>query len=75
MQISGLQKKVTVLGLASQERMDKVIAKKEGAAKIRQILKEFSIEPEESNHFLKARATTGLLQKQKALQVLLRPIT
>jgi tRNA uridine 5-carboxymethylaminomethyl modification enzyme len=61
------------LGLASQERMDKVITKKEGAAKIRQILKEFSIEPEESKSFLESQGTTGLLQKQKALQVLLRP--
>ncbi|RYY17468.1 MAG: tRNA uridine-5-carboxymethylaminomethyl(34) synthesis enzyme MnmG [Chitinophagaceae bacterium] len=61
------------LGLASQERMDKVLTKKEGAANIRQILKEFSIEPEESKSFLEAQGTTGLLQKQKALQVLLRP--
>jgi tRNA uridine 5-carboxymethylaminomethyl modification enzyme len=61
------------LGLASQERMDKVIAKKDGAARIRQILKDFSLEPEESKSFLESKGTSGLLQKQKALQVLLRP--
>lgn len=61
------------IGLASQERMNKVIEKKEGTAKIRQTLKDFSIEPEESKAFLESKGTAGLLQKQKALQVLLRP--
>jgi tRNA uridine 5-carboxymethylaminomethyl modification enzyme len=61
------------IGLASQERMDKVIAKKDGTAQIKQILKDFSIEPEESKSFLESKGTVGLTQKQKAMQVLLRP--
>ncbi|HMF69869.1 MAG TPA: tRNA uridine-5-carboxymethylaminomethyl(34) synthesis enzyme MnmG, partial [Flavitalea sp.] len=61
------------IGLASQERMDKVIAKKNGAAEIRKVLKEFSIEPGESTAFLESLGTTGLNQKQKAFQLLLRP--
>ncbi len=61
------------MGLASQQRMDNVLAKKTGTEKIRQILKEFSIEPEESKQFLEMNGTVGLTQKQKALQVLLRP--
>src|SRR3982751_2554851 len=46
------------LGLASQERMDKVLAKKQGAEKIRQILKDFSVEPEESKFFLESQGTS-----------------
>ena len=61
------------IGLASQERMDKVIAKKNGAAEIRKVLKEFSVEPGESIAFLESLGTTGLTQKQKAFQLLLRP--
>ena len=61
------------IGLASQERMDKVIAKRNGAAEIRKVLKEFSIEPGESTAFLESLGTTGLNQKQKAFQLLLRP--
>ncbi|RYY28565.1 MAG: tRNA uridine-5-carboxymethylaminomethyl(34) synthesis enzyme MnmG [Chitinophagaceae bacterium] len=61
------------LGLASQERMDNVLAKRNGTEKIGKILREFSIEPEESRAFLESKGTAGLTQKQKAHQVLLRP--
>ncbi|RYG03784.1 MAG: tRNA uridine-5-carboxymethylaminomethyl(34) synthesis enzyme MnmG, partial [Chitinophagaceae bacterium] len=61
------------IGLASQERMDKVIVKRNGAEKIRKVLKEFSLDVEESKAFLENMGTTPLTQKQKALQVLLRP--
>ncbi len=61
------------LGLASQERMDNVLAKKAGTEKIGKILREFSIEPEESRDFLEKNGTAALTQKQKAHQVLLRP--
>lgn len=36
-------------------------------------MKDFSIEPEESKTFLEKMGTSGLTQKQKAAQVLLRP--
>lgn len=61
------------LGLASQERMEKVIAKKTGVEKILSILKEFSIAPEESQEYLAQQNSASLTQKQKALQLLLRP--
>jgi tRNA uridine 5-carboxymethylaminomethyl modification enzyme len=61
------------LGLASQERMDKVIAKKEGVEKIKNILKDISLEPAEADGYLAANNSAPLPQKQKALQVLLRP--
>jgi len=61
------------LGLASQERMDKTIAKRSGVEKIKEILKEYSLDPAESEQFLQEKNSAILTQKQKAIQVLLRP--
>jgi len=61
------------LGLASQERMDKVISKKEGVEKIKEILKEISLDPTEADGFLAENNSAPLPQKQKAVQLLLRP--
>jgi tRNA uridine 5-carboxymethylaminomethyl modification enzyme len=61
------------IGLASQERMDKVIAKRSGVEKIRRALSELSIEPTEASAFLDAKNSAALTQKQKALQLVLRP--
>lgn len=61
------------LGLASQERMDKVIAKKEGVEQIKSTLKELSLDPTEADAFLAANESSPLPQKQKAIQLLLRP--
>jgi tRNA uridine 5-carboxymethylaminomethyl modification enzyme len=61
------------MGLASQERMDNTLAKKNGVVKIKTVLKEFSLEPAESEQWLLEKNTAPLTQKQKAIQVLLRP--
>jgi tRNA uridine 5-carboxymethylaminomethyl modification enzyme len=61
------------LGLASQERMDAVIAKKEGVEKIKNILNAISLDPIEADGFLIANNSSPLPQKQKAVQLLLRP--
>src|SRR5688572_7263888 len=61
------------LGLASQERIDKVITKKEDVEKIKSILKEISLDPSEADPFLIANNSSPLPQKQKAVQLLLRP--
>ncbi len=61
------------LGLASQERMELVKAKKEGVEKIKEILAAISLEPEETNAFLKSVQSSPLAVKQKAAQILLRP--
>ncbi|HEV7737361.1 MAG TPA: tRNA uridine-5-carboxymethylaminomethyl(34) synthesis enzyme MnmG, partial [Chlamydiales bacterium] len=61
------------MGLASQERMEKVIAKKAGVEKINAVLKEFSILPEEAHEYLEQKGSASLTQKQRALQLLLRP--
>jgi tRNA uridine 5-carboxymethylaminomethyl modification enzyme len=61
------------LGLASQERMELVKAKKEGVEKLKEILGTISLEPDETNTFLESVQSSPLVAKQKAAQVLLRP--
>jgi len=61
------------LGLASQERMDKVISKKNDVAAIKIILKETSIEPDEVNSFFEKIDSAIITEKQKAEKILLRP--
>ncbi|MGG9970792.1 tRNA uridine-5-carboxymethylaminomethyl(34) synthesis enzyme MnmG [Ferruginibacter sp. SUN002] len=61
------------LGLADQERMDKVIAKKENVAKIKELLQQISLEPEEINGVLESVYSSPLDKRQKAGQILLRP--
>ncbi|MET0298661.1 MAG: tRNA uridine-5-carboxymethylaminomethyl(34) synthesis enzyme MnmG, partial [Flavitalea sp.] len=61
------------LGLASQDRMERVIAKTEAVAAIRQQLREISIEPGEANPFLATLNSSPISEKQKAEKLLLRP--
>lgn len=61
------------LGLASQERMDKVISKRESVDKIKSILSDYSVEPADINNYLSTKNSASLPQKQKASQLLLRP--
>lgn len=61
------------LGLASQERMDKTRTKLDTVEKIKATLAEVSLTPEEINSFLEENNSAALTQKQKALQLLLRP--
>ncbi|MFT3932269.1 MAG: tRNA uridine-5-carboxymethylaminomethyl(34) synthesis enzyme MnmG [Chitinophagaceae bacterium] len=61
------------LGLASQERMEKVLTKRQGVSEISSILKDFTIEPSEIESFLADRGSAPLQQKQKASQLILRP--
>jgi tRNA uridine 5-carboxymethylaminomethyl modification enzyme len=62
------------LGLASQERMEKVKAKKENVDKVKTILNSITLDTEESSVFLKSVQSSTLVSKQKAAQVLLRPM-
>ena len=61
------------LGLASQERMEKAQIKKDGVEKVKAILKEMPLDPEDINHLLTEKNSAPLTQRQKALQILLRP--
>ena len=62
------------IGLASQQRMDRVRAKRESVEKIKETLSSLSLEPEEVNLFLEKNGSTPTSLKQKASQILLRPM-
>jgi tRNA uridine 5-carboxymethylaminomethyl modification enzyme len=61
------------LGLASQQRMELVKAKREGVEKLKEILGAISLDPGETNPFLESVQSATLVSKQKAAQLLLRP--
>ncbi len=62
------------LGLASQERMEKVKSKKKNVEKIKGILSTLNLDPEETTGFLEQAQSSVLISKQKASQLLLRPM-
>lgn len=62
------------LGLASQQRMDKVIDKKSSVDKIKTILKEMAVEPDEINNWFEEINSSKITEKQKAEKILLRPM-
>lgn len=62
------------LGLASQERMEKVKAKSENVSKVKSVLNSISLSTDETTGFLESVQSSALLNRQKAAQVLLRPM-
>jgi len=62
------------LGLASQERMEKVRTKIEQVEQLKIILERLSIEPAEANEYLESVGSSPLVFKQKAAQLILRPL-
>jgi tRNA uridine 5-carboxymethylaminomethyl modification enzyme len=68
-----LTEKSFLIGLASQQRMDKLIIKRDQTNSLKKILAEFSIEPAEINNYLFSKESAPLPHKQKAAHVLLRP--
>lgn len=62
------------LGLASQERMERVKSKQADVEKLRTIISELSIEPDEVKSYLESVQSSPLVMKQKAAQLLLRPM-
>lgn len=62
------------LGLASQERMEKVRTKIEQVEQLKIILERLSIEPAEANEYLESVGSSPLVLKQKAAQLILRPL-
>lgn len=61
------------LGLASQERMDKVVAKRKGVKDIQSALAQISVEPSQINAYLESIQSAPISEKQKAAKILLRP--
>ena len=61
------------LGLANQERMDKVLKKKEQVEMVKSTLATTAIEPAEINSFLQEIGSALIGERQKADKILLRP--
>ena len=61
------------IGLASQERMEKVLEKKQDVENIKNILTEATIDPQEINQYLDSISSSVISEKQKAEKILLRP--
>lgn len=61
------------LGLASQERMDNVIAKRTSVDAIKTILKDLAVEPDEINTYFNSIQSSPITEKQKVQKILLRP--
>ncbi|MGN6248861.1 MAG: tRNA uridine-5-carboxymethylaminomethyl(34) synthesis enzyme MnmG [Ginsengibacter sp.] len=61
------------LGLASEERMSKVIEKRKEIDEIVSFLEKMKLEPEDVNTFLESNNSAVAQQKVKASQILLRP--
>jgi tRNA uridine 5-carboxymethylaminomethyl modification enzyme len=61
------------LGLAKDERLASVNQKRSGVDRIKKIINELSVNPDDINDFLSATGSTEISQKQKLAQILLRP--
>ncbi|MGZ3851308.1 MAG: tRNA uridine-5-carboxymethylaminomethyl(34) synthesis enzyme MnmG [Flavisolibacter sp.] len=61
------------LGLASQERMDRVLLKKREVKEIKDLLAETALEPEEVNPYFEEIGSATITERQKAAKILLRP--
>lgn len=61
------------LGLASQERMDKVLEKRKAVEEIKTTLNHLPIDPSEINSYFEQTGSSPIAEKQKADKILLRP--
>lgn len=68
-----LTEKSYLLGLAKPERLEAVVAKQEAVDRIKKILADVNIEPEDINGYLLQKDSTPIAQKQKLGQLILRP--
>jgi tRNA uridine 5-carboxymethylaminomethyl modification enzyme len=61
------------IGLASQDRLDRVNRKKEAIEKIMGFMLSSSVSPEQVNHYLEQQDTAAIRQKTRLGMLLLRP--
>ena len=61
------------MGLASKERVDLLMSKRELVNRLIDFMKSYSVAPEEINEFLKRSDTSPLKQKMKLIEVAKRP--
>jgi tRNA uridine 5-carboxymethylaminomethyl modification enzyme len=61
------------LGLANQERMNKVLQKRKEVQFIKELLNEITLDPSEANPYFEEIGSASITEKQKADKILLRP--
>jgi tRNA uridine 5-carboxymethylaminomethyl modification enzyme len=61
------------VGLASQERMEKVLQKRKEVELIKQALSSTSLEPQEINPYFEKINSAAIVEKQKVEKIILRP--
>ncbi len=61
------------IGLATEERLNLMLEKKNKVAEVKKILAEYGISGEEGNAFLRESNSAELTERTKALKILLRP--
>ncbi|MCB0697167.1 MAG: tRNA uridine-5-carboxymethylaminomethyl(34) synthesis enzyme MnmG, partial [Chitinophagaceae bacterium] len=61
------------IGLASDERLERVNHKKEQVERIKKLLADFPIEPEAANAYLEKIGSSTINERTRALKMLLRP--
>lgn len=61
------------LGLAKEERMDKIRQKNKNVAGIKDILRNTAVTPDQINNFLESIGSSKITEKQRAEKILLRP--
>lgn len=61
------------MGLASQERMDKVLQKRKEVEEIKTVLKATALEPAEVNPFFDSISSAAISEKQRLEKIVLRP--
>jgi tRNA uridine 5-carboxymethylaminomethyl modification enzyme len=61
------------IGLASQERMEKVSNKQNQVEKIKNIFNSLQVEPQEVNEFLQGMNNSPIIEKQRLDKLILRP--
>jgi tRNA uridine 5-carboxymethylaminomethyl modification enzyme len=61
------------MGLASQERMEKVLSKQHQVERVKKVLFDMSIEPADINPFFTEIGSATITEKYKAAKLLLRP--
>ncbi len=61
------------IGLASEERLQRVNEKKQDVDRIKNILSEYPVEPTAANPFLEKIGSSSMTEKSRALKLLLRP--
>ena len=61
------------MGLASQERMDKVLKKRREVEEIKKVLKTTALDPSEVNPFFASISSSAITEKQRLEKIVLRP--